>query len=307
MQDLEPPAMSVVVVSFNRTMQLLEECLRALEDQPIAKRMEIIVVRYGREDRENSERAVPLADRFPDVICVEASEGTIPHMRRLGVAQSRGSVVALIEDDCIVNADWAAAILRAHASPYAAVGGAVEPSAYRSAIDWAAFFCDYSRFMLPFDRGETWVLPGNNVSYKRAVVPELLAITEHDGLQEAFVHRRWHEDGKSMLADPQIVVRNEHRWRVADVVATPFFHGRAFGGQRARHWGAGRRFFFAWGAVLLPFVHVVRIAQRVLGRRREQRALMRAVPWIGVFGVLWAAGECVGYVAGPGDSLRRWR
>ncbi len=304
-QQSDAPALSVVVVSFNRTLHLLEQCLQALASQHIADGVEIIVVRNRK--RCDDDRTDGLSREFSCVTWLEATDGTIPHMRRLGIANSHGRLVALIEDDCVVDHSWAGAVLRAHAGPHVAVGGAVEPGDFRTALDWAAYFCDYATFMLPFRRENTWVLAGNNVSYKRDVVPELLALTVHDGLQEAFLHRAWHEGGKPMQADPTIIVRNQHRWTLADVLAVPFFHGRAFGGRRAREWPVEQRALFALGAAVLPLMHLVRISRRVLGRGRFAGPLVRALPWIGLFGASWAAGECVGYAAGPGDSLRHWR
>ena len=299
------PALSIVVVSFGRTLDALERCLRAVNAQRVARDAEIIVVRKWHV--EAGEDAGNLASKFRHVRWLNATDGTIPHMRRLGVAESSGQVVALVEDDCVVDVDWGGSIMRAHAGPHVAVGGAVEPGAYRSALDWAVYFCDYSRFMLPFAGGEESLLPGSNVSYKRRVVPELLAITEQEGLQETFVHRAWHETGKPMFADPRIVVRNEHRWTVADVSSVPFHHGRAFGGRRAHTWGLEQKMLFALSTAALPLVQVARILLRVARRRRAIVPLVRALPWIGLFNVSWAAGECVGYAMGAGDSLRRWR
>jgi len=299
------PALSVVIVSFNRRLDLLERCLRAVIAQDVSNGMEVIVVR----DRHSgdADHAVTVARQFPHVTWLEARDGTVPQMRRLGVAESRGDVVALIEDDCIVAADWTTAIIRAHAGPHVAVGGAVEPGTYRSSLDWAAYFCDYARFMLPFARREASVLPGNNVSYKRQVVPELLEMTEREGLQETFVHEAWQRQRKPMLADPRIVVRDEHTWRIADVSRVPFHHARAFAGRRAQRWGLEQKLAFAVATAALPLVHVARVLLRVLTRRRAILPLAGALPWVALFGLCWAAGECVGYACGPGDSLRRWR
>jgi hypothetical protein len=132
-------------------------------------------------------------------------------------------------------------------------------------------------------------------------------MTAREGLQEVFVHEQWHEEGKPMLADPAIVVRNEHRWNTNDVLCVPFFHARAFGARRARAWGIGRRGIRAFATLGLPPIHIARSLQRVLSRRRGVLRTIGALPWIGVFGLSWAAGECLGYMAGPGDSLRRWR
>jgi hypothetical protein len=244
---------------------------------------------------------------FPETLWVNATDGTIPRMRSQGIAASRGDVVALIEDDCVVEAYFGSAVLRAHAGPHVAVGGAVEPGSYLTALDWATYFCDYARFMLPFPAGDASVLPGNNVSYKRAVVDELLSLGAANGLQEAFVHAAWRQSGRLMKADPQVVVRNENAWTVAAVSSLPFHHGRAFAGQRGQNWTLTRRLAFAAATVALPALHGGRILTRVVGKRRRVGQLARALPWVVLFGLSWSAGECVGYALGPGTSLQRWR
>lgn len=300
-----PPPLAVVVVSFNPNVEVLQRCLYALTGQPHAHSIEITVVRDWHRHGANGFQAI--CTRFPGIRLLDAREATIPHMRRIGLGESRGEIVALIEDDCMVNEAWAAAILLAHREPSVAVGGAVEPGPYRRALDWAVYFCDYSRFMLPFTGGNACVLAGNNVSYKREVLPQVVALAESAGLQEAFVHQALCESGKSLIVDPRIIVHNEHTWSLADVSRMPFHHGRAFGGQRAADWSPIRRLAFLLAAPVLPLVHVIRIVRRVLGRRRAVFPLVRALPWIAMFGVSWAAGESVGYAAGPGTSLRHWR
>ena len=299
------PELSVVVVAFTRRTDLLLACVKAIADSHGPCRIEVVVVSSGPIPAIESLES--LSTRFAGGLAVHEGAGmTIPHLRRFGITKTRGDVVALIEDDCIVATDWVRAILAAHQEQHAAVGGAVEPGSYRRSIDWAAYLSDYSRFMLPFGREVSTRLPGNNVSYKRNVINELLAITAEQGLQETFVHQKWHGEGKSLLAEPAAIVRNEHRWGVRDVVAVPFHHGRAFGGQRAQHWGAARRAAFALASAGLPLMHVARIVQRVR-RRGGTVPVMRALPWLGVFGLSWAAGECVGYAAGAGASLEQWR
>jgi hypothetical protein len=297
------PALSVVVVSFNETWQL-ERCLRSLAAQVAPPKTEVIVVRKW--DRETDDMAA-LQSAFPDTRWLNATDGTIPRMRSQGIAASRGDVVALTEDDCVVEAHFGSALLRAHSSPHVAVGGAVEPGSYKTALDWATYFCDYARFMLPFPEGDASVLPGNNVSYKRAVVAELLSLGGADGVQEAFIHAAWSRSGRPMKADPQVVVRNENSWTVAAVSSLPFHHGRAFAGQRGQSWPLPRRLAFAAAAVVLPALHGGRILTRVVGRRRRVGKLARALPWVALFGLSWSAGECVGYALGPGTSLQRWR
>ena len=65
------------------------------------------------------------------------------------------------------------------------------------------------------------------------------------------------------------------------------------------------RALFAVGSMALPPVLLARIATRVLGKRRHREELLRSLPLIALFVCAWAAGEAMGYAAGPGDALSR--
>ena len=59
--------------------------------------------------------------------------------------------------------------------------------------------------------------------------------------------------------------------------------------------------------VALAPVLLLRIVCRVLARRCYQAELVRSLPLLVLFVGAWAAGEAVGYAAGPGDALARVR
>jgi hypothetical protein len=304
MERFVPAALSVVVVSMN-PLSTLERCLASLTGQHEV--LEVLVVRDPSRTAWSEGDTAALRLRHPMVTWIAAPDGeTVPRMRTLGLSLSRGTVVALIEDDCVPAPDWCSAVMAGHDEESVAVGGAVEPDEYPRALDWAVFFSDYARFMLPFAQHRTWVLPGNNVSYPRHAVRDLIDTAGARGLEEAFVHKHWHEAGRAMKADPRIVVRNVHRSKVADVTAIPFHHARAFAGHRAEGMGA-TRWLLAAGAIALPVVMTGRIITRVLQRARHRGHLVEALGWLLVFAACWSAGEWCGYVAGPGRAASRWR
>lgn len=304
-QRPEPPALSVVIVSIN-SLRLLERCLAAVVAEP-AHDVEILVVRDPSRVDDAAERAA-IAARYPAVTWVAVPPGDrVPLMRKAGVSRSSGSVVALIEDDCVVVPGWSASVIEAHDDVHVAVGGAVEPDKYQRALDWAAFFSDYASFLLPFTTNDTSILPGNNVSYPRRVVADLLRTAGEHGIEEAFVHKAWHEAGRPMSANPRMVVTNVHRWAPADLTSVPFHHARAFAGRRAASMSAIGRLLFASGAVALPAVLTARTVGRVIRCGRHRGDLARAAGWLVIFALSWSAGEFCGYLAGPGRAAGYWR
>jgi hypothetical protein len=52
---------------------------------------------------------------------------------------------------------------------------------------------------------------------------------------------------------------------------------------------------------------MLRVTRAVLDRRRHRGWYLASLPLVALFSVVGAAGELVGYVAGPGNSLTRIR
>lgn len=297
-----PPRLSAVVVAFT-SGPVLGQCLAALHSQTGVGEIEIVVV----FDADGPCAPAATRAQYPNVRWLSAPPGsTVPRMRTLGITATRGDIVALLEGDCVAEPGWAAAIIAAHETPDVAIGGAVEPAAYATALDWAVYFCEYGRFMLPLRRRAdlALALASNNVTYKREAL--LRAGGETGAFYEFAVHRAWQEAGFPMRTDEAIVVRNVNSWSLPHVTSVPYHHGRAFAGQRFRGRPAWRLLSGVL-AVSLPVLKAGRVIVDTLARRRRLGRLLMALPWIVVFVTSWSLGEVVGYLRGPGDSAARWR
>ncbi len=295
------PRLSVIVISFNSD-EVLARCLAALAGQIEPAEAELLVVgRWSSRPDPGSRRT-----RFPAVRWVAAAEGeTVPQMRSRGLACSRGEVVALLEDDCLVPPDWCARVVAAHRLPHPAIGGPIEPDRFRTALDWGVYFCEYGRFMAPLD-GIVPALPGNNVTYKREVLAGLEGLEPDRGFYEVFIHWRMQAAGHKLFAASDLAVTNVNHWTWRHVTRVPYHHGRAFAGMRRRGQPLRQRLIWAALAPLLPLVQSVRIGREVLRRGRLVGRLGSALPWIWLFSGSWGWGEWVGTLFGPGDSPRRW-
>jgi hypothetical protein len=210
-------------------------------------------------------------------------------------------LIALTEDDCVVEAGWSSEA-KADIGPAAAVGGAVEPGPYRRALDWAVYFCEYGRFMLPVPSA----LSGNNVVYSRQAIAALPEATRGEW-HDAFVHAAWQRDSVPTRVNAAMVVRNVNSWSAGHVTSTPFHHGRAYAARRFGARSALARSGIALLTLGLPALKIARIMSDTLSRRRLAGRLALALPWILVFVVSWSAGECAGCLWGPGSSPSRWR
>ena len=85
----------------------------------------------------------------------------MPELRAAGIFAATAPYVALIEDHCDVPRGLGARIARARTKRVTrSSAGSIRNSRYRRVRDWAAFFCEYSRFMEPAPAGAVEDLPG---------------------------------------------------------------------------------------------------------------------------------------------------
>jgi glycosyltransferase involved in cell wall biosynthesis len=285
---MHPPEVSVLIACVNG-MPVIEECLACLQPG-----LEVIVVDFTR---------APIREKFPWVRFVDVPVGTsIPRMRTIGLEQSHGDIVVVIEDHCLAEPGWAGRIVAAHAAhpECVAIGGAVENGSCERLTDWAVFFCEYSRFMPPLREGPGPDITGNNVSYKRAAFAGIPEDVLAGGFWESTLHPRLLEGGARFYCDPSIVVRHKKEFGFAYFVSQRYHYSRYYAGRLAEPWGVLRRIARGAASLALPAVLLARIASNVKSHRKE---LLLSLPLLAVFTGVWAFGEVVGCLFGPGDSL----
>ncbi|HEU0304023.1 MAG TPA: glycosyltransferase family A protein [Gaiellaceae bacterium] len=292
------PDLSVVVASVNG-FPYVGRCLDALAEH--APQAEVIVA-----DSTGEETRRRLREGWPGVTLLTfAEQQTVPELRAAGIFAARAPRVALIEDHCLVTPGWAAAAVAAHEQGYAAVGGPVRNVARSRLRDWAAFFCEYSRFMEPLAEGPTDDLTGMNVSYDRdaiVAVEDLL----RDGRWETWLHPRLRERGLGLYCAGGMVLEHDKDFGVGEFLSQRWHYSRSYAGMRSEALGR-RRYLYAVGTPLLPPVLYWRMARNVFSRRRRRREFLLATPLILLDVTTWAAGEAVGYVLGGGRSLLKVR
>jgi hypothetical protein len=291
--------LSVVVVVLQGPPSL-DKCLRSLEGQ--TDLLETIVV----TNRPRGELA-PTAAAFPfATFYYFASDTTIPELRAEGVRLSRTPIVALIEDTCAVAEGWANAHLEAHRLPCAGVGGAVEIDRNARPLDWAMYLLDYGDFIPPLTIRESRRFPGCNLSYKK----DALAASQSSwwlGLYETTLNEALHRRGEKLVLCPGAVVSYHGRYGVANAASTFFHHGRTYASLRSNQLGPAKRLGYAMGTPLLPPLLAGRCLVRSARKGRHALQVIRSLPLIVALTCLWACGEALGYLLGPGRSSRAWK
>ena len=293
------PLVSVVIASVSG-LPSIGECLEALARQDGGASAEILVV-----DRCGEETRSALRSRFPSVEVVAAEPGTsIPALRARGMARARGRMVAVLEDHCNVGPGWLRAIARQHEAGALAIGGAVENGSVERTVDWAAFFCEYARFMPPVPRGVVREITGNNSVYDRAALARLGPEARAE-VWESFLHERMRVLGIPFQSDPDLAVIHKKSFGYLHFLAQRYHYSRSFAGMRLQGSPWWKRVGYACATPLLPPLLMGRMIGAVARKRRHGARFVQAAPVLATFLLSWAWGEAVGALLGPGRSLGR--
>jgi hypothetical protein len=288
------PRLSVVVVVFAGG-DAPDRCLASLARQAVDGGIEVIVA------HDASFAASPdWVRQHPAVRVVATPAAASPaRLRSLGVAATRGTIVACTEDHCVPAPDWAARIVAAHEASPGVVGGTIDKEAPASAGAWAAFLLDYSRYMPPLAAGDAEYVSDCNVSYDRADL-DAVADSWRGEFHETTVHWALKERGVRLRLDPSIVVRQDRDIHFTRYLRERLGHGRVFAGTRVADASLGQRAKWSVLALPLPVVIVARVVARLAARGALRAPPAAAWPALAGSAVAWSLGELMGYVTGRG-------
>lgn len=291
---------SVVIASIVGA-PFIDNCLASVESQARTFGAEVIVVACGAKDY--AER---IARKFPWARVVHRSQReTVPELRRHGVLEAKGDIVAIIEEHCIAGDDWLRQAGEGHQrGDYGAVGGPVVDNNYARLRDWVVYFVEYNGSMPPFPDGPALDLNGANIAYKRSILlanQHLLA----GCYWEASLHPSLLANNVKFLSLPDMKVHHSGPFNFGYYLEQRYLFSRAFAGSRGKNMPASRKLIYLAAAPLIPAVLLARMAARVWQKQCRPGKFIMASPLIAIalFAYVW--GEWVGYLAGPGDALLR--
>jgi hypothetical protein len=231
-----------------------------------------------------------------------AGRETVPRLRRLGVEQARGEIVAIIEEHCLAREDWIASLAAAFAPGYAAAGGPIFDYSYRRLRDWVTYFIEYNSYMPPWPDGDTSVLNGANLAYRRDVLTANLDLLDH-GYWEASLHPKLLSEGGRFRSVPGAVVYHRGPFDYFYYLRQRYLFSRAFAGARRSSLSAIQRLAYLVAAPVVPLLLFARIGQRVWEKKQRVGPFVAASPLIFPALVVYVFGEWMGYAFGPGRAL----
>ncbi|MFZ1744920.1 MAG: glycosyltransferase [Nitrospirales bacterium] len=219
-----------------------------------------------------------------------------------GIRQAVAPIVALAEDHCFPDPQWAENLISAHQGPWAAVGPGVRNANPNTAVSWADLFIGYGPWLTPAPSREAEFLPGHNTSYKREI---LLGYGDQlDAMMEAETVLHWdlREKGHRLHMESTASVAHTNFSLWSSWVPAQFYNGRLFAGARARQKPLSWRIMFALGSPLIPIVRLWRIWAGLPSQGLKIQflsclhALMTGLAIDGM-------GQMVGYALGTGNAL----
>lgn len=298
--SLEKKQISIIIAAWNG-FSCLRECLSSIEKQAVHTRLEVIVISNFSDGISECEKIFPFALFF-----ILPPQTTVPELRSEGINRAQGSIVAFIEDFCILDSAWCGEILKAHELPYQAIGGAVENTGSQKALDWAVYFYDYGKYMLPIHPGTTDTLSEMNVSYKKASL-ETDRIKNKNGFLETSVNKELKCLGHELYLHPPAVVYHNKNYKLKKISFQFFHQARVFAANRAAGSSFTKQLIFVMGSLILPLLLPFRVILRTIKRKRHIRKLALSLPYLLILTSVWASGEFFGYLIGEGRSGRQWK
>jgi hypothetical protein len=276
-------------------------------------------------DFSNSEIIVPfdkwsvtvgeLSAEFPEVnfhfiedLGLAESANVSSHQHRLydrrraiGLQLARGRIVAMTEDHAIPADDWCEQILLLHEQPYDVIGGAIE-NAVDKPLNWAWYYCDFGRYGKPFQNGFSEYISDINVAYKREALESIREIW-WEAYHETTVHWSLLENGSKLFRDERMVVfQNRPRLSLFGAFNERIAWGRVFAETRGERMSIFRRVTFAFGAIFLPLILLIRVVKNMRRQKRTIRQMASSIPLAVLLLIGWSLGESIGYLAGEPHS-----
>jgi hypothetical protein len=177
------------------------------------------------------------------------------------------------------------------------IGGAIDNANPESAVGWAAYLLELSRWLPSRPAGPMAEIPTGCLSVKRWAFERWGPFLEGTYSSDTAFHWRLVRDGHRPFFDPAIRVAHVNIDHLGELARRKLRHGRDFARLRARaeRFSPGRRAAFAALAPALPALLWTRIARRVARDRVVRTRFAAATPLLLLALAAWSAGEAIGY------------
>jgi GT2 family glycosyltransferase len=291
----------------------------SLKKQETEKRFEIIVV-----DSSTDGTEALLTAENPRFRMYHFTDRLFPgKARNFGISVSEGDILAMIDADCRAEPGWIEEVAKAHQSDSLAVGGAIANGNPESLVGWAAYFCEFSRWMprctpVPdpsriyrigpsqadsYPSGPCrpeWMddIAAANVSYKRAAFKRFGPFLEDGYCSDTDFHWRMGKEGHRLRFTPSIRVFHQNIDGLGRFLRHEIFHGQCFSRMRikAQKFSPWKRTLYTALSFFIPFKLMMEISVRNIKNRIYLRHFLKSSPLLFLGVSAWSLGEMLGYL-----------
>ncbi|MEO8484234.1 MAG: glycosyltransferase family 2 protein [Acidobacteriota bacterium] len=304
MSDAGPSTLSLsIVIASHDASAVIGICLRALTAQYREDTVEVIVA-----DSSTDETPAIVAREFPWVRLLHVDQPmTVPQLRGRAIQMARGAVIAILDPYSVAAEDWVTRVIAAHAvRSHAVIGGTVGlyRGEERSLAAWTLYFNEYGLFMPPTVQGETWIVPGSNVTYKRHVLFDG-STPRYPVFWKTFTNWEVEQSRSPLWLEPGIRVDLYKPIPLAHYLRTRYHHGRCFAGMRVARASPAARAGRALTTPVLPFVLLWRWTRGFWPKRSRRGRYLLTMPAQLLLFTVWSWGEACGYLRGSGRTCER--
>lgn len=295
------PSLSVILATPDRYVTI-RKTIQHLLAQTIRAQLEIVIVASSRDSLQLDE---PELAPFHSIQIVElGSVRSIGGANAAGIRRANAVIVALAEDHCFPDPQWAERLLVAHQGPWVAVGPGVRNANPKTAVSWADLLIGYGPWLTPSPSREMEFLPGHNTSYKRAALLEYGNQLDSMMQAETVLHWDLRRTGHRLYMEATASVAHTNFSLWSSWIPAQLYNGRLFAGTRAREKSLSWRIMFTVGAPLIPAVRLWRIWAGLPSRELRGQCFS-CLHVLGIGLLIDGVGQMIGYACGAGDALEK--
>lgn len=290
-----------VVIASGAGGDFLFHCLDSLREQIDEPENEVIVA-----DRCGGETLTRLRKDYPYVSLVHFETDhhpSIPELRQMGVGQSQGEIVAIIEEHCVASPNWLQSVISTFRSTDAAIGGPILDDDYKRLRDWVVYFSEYHNYLPPWPDAKRYMLNGANIAYHR----EKLRFHEDvlgSGYWEVVLHPLLAKDG-DFRSISEMKVHHTGPFDYGYYLNQRYLLSRVWGGTQRDNTSPGKRMLYLILGPIIPLLLLGRMTLKVLKSGHLLGKFIASIPLLIPVTIAYAWGEWLGYLVGIGDALER--
>jgi GT2 family glycosyltransferase len=161
------------------------------------------------------------------------------------------------------------------------------------------YFCEYNKWIPGVAEGVVDDLPGSNFAYRADLLEVLGPLAEGRYGTETHFHRRAREKGYKLYFCHGVKIRHVNEKRLGRFAKMRFNYGRLFAARRG--FGVWKRITYVLLSPLIAVVEYIRIFKNAGHNRACLLRLIQCTPLLVPCLFIWMAGECTGYLFGPGE------